>query len=41
MLEIDGNEVYDINTGETVGELEALTEELLKELLEGKENEST
>lgn len=39
MLEIDDTEIYDINTGETVGELENLNKEQLKELLEGKTNE--
>jgi hypothetical protein len=40
-LDIDGTQIYDNSTGETVGELENLSREQLKELLEGRENEST
>lgn len=39
MFGIDDTELYDINTGETVTDIENLNKEELKELLEGKENE--
>lgn len=39
MFDIDDAEIYDINTGETVGEIENLTEKQLKEILEVYENE--
>jgi hypothetical protein len=39
MLDVDGNQVYENSTGQTVGEIDSLTQKQLEELLEGKGNE--
>jgi hypothetical protein len=39
MLDVDANQIYESSTGETLGEIETLTQKQLEELLEGKGNE--